>query len=65
MTRVTNYYSVNGEKLGKKTTGGSRIDYLTDALGSVTATVRQCVSGCIGTQGADICFGRGLLSIPE
>lgn len=38
---VTNYYTVNGEILGEKTTGSSRIDYLTDALGSVTATVNQ------------------------
>lgn len=38
---VTNYYSVGGEILGEKTTGGSRIDYLTDALGSVTATLNQ------------------------
>jgi hypothetical protein len=32
---VTNYYTVNGEIIGEKTTGGSRVDYLTDALGSV------------------------------
>jgi RHS repeat-associated protein len=38
---VTNYYSAGGELLGEKTVGGSRIDYLTDALGSVTATVDQ------------------------
>ena len=38
---VTNYYSVNGEIIGEKTTGSSRIDYLTDALGSVTATMDQ------------------------
>src|SRR5215471_12845080 len=38
---VTNYYTVNGALIGEKTTGGSRTDYLTDALGSVTATVNQ------------------------
>ena len=36
---VTNYYTVDGEILGEQTTGSSRIDYLTDALGNVTATV--------------------------
>jgi RHS repeat-associated protein len=35
---VTNYHTVNGRILGE-TTGGVRTDYLTDALGSVTATV--------------------------
>src|SRR5579863_4200382 len=38
---VTNYYTVNGALIGEKTVGGSRTDYLTDALGSVTATVNQ------------------------
>jgi len=38
---VTNYYTVEGEILGEKTTASSRIDYLTDALGSVTATLNQ------------------------
>src|SRR5579872_7128682 len=38
---VTNYYSVNGEVIGEKTAGGTRVDYLTDALGSVTATVNN------------------------
>jgi hypothetical protein len=41
---VTNYYTVNGEIIGEKTTGGSRVDYLTDALGSVMATVNLCSS---------------------
>jgi RHS repeat-associated protein len=36
---VTNYYTVNGEIIGERTAGSARIDYLTDALGSVTATV--------------------------
>jgi RHS repeat-associated protein len=35
---VTSYYSFGGEILGEET-GGVRRDYLTDALGSVTATV--------------------------
>src|SRR5215472_104284 len=38
---VTNYYTVNGALIVGKTAGGSRTDYLTDALGSVTATVNQ------------------------
>src|SRR5579872_6621671 len=38
---VTNYYTVNGGLIGEKTAGGSRTDYLTDALGNVTATVNQ------------------------
>src|ERR1043166_313193 len=38
---VTNYYTVGNEIIGEKTTGGSRVDYLTDMLGSVTATVNQ------------------------
>jgi len=40
---VTNYLTVNGEIIGE-TTGGVRTDYLTDALGSVTATVDQSAS---------------------
>src|SRR2546423_9960019 len=38
---VTNYYTVNGEIIGEKTGANARIDYLTDALGSVTGTVSQ------------------------
>ena len=38
---VTNYYAVDNDILGEKTTASSRIDYLTDALGSVTATLNQ------------------------
>ena len=38
---VTNYYTVNREIIGERTTGSPRVDYLTDALGSVTATVNQ------------------------
>ncbi|MCW5944132.1 MAG: hypothetical protein KIS66_18040 [Fimbriimonadaceae bacterium] len=37
---VTNYHTVNGRTIGE-TTDGVRTDYLTDALGSVTATVDQ------------------------
>ena len=35
------YYTVDGEILGEKAAGGQRLDYLTDALGNVTATVNQ------------------------
>jgi RHS repeat-associated protein len=37
----TNYYTVNGEIIGEQTTGQDRIDYLTDPLGNVTATIDQ------------------------
>ncbi len=37
---VTNYYAVNGRLIGEATIG-VRTDYLTDALGNVTATVDQ------------------------
>ncbi|MCW5941945.1 MAG: hypothetical protein KIS66_06920 [Fimbriimonadaceae bacterium] len=37
---TTNYHTVNGRTIGE-TTDGVRTDYLTDALGSVTATVDQ------------------------
>lgn len=37
---VTNYHTMNGEIIGE-TTSGVRTDYLTDALGSVTATMNQ------------------------
>jgi hypothetical protein len=40
-TTVTKYYSVNGQIIGEKVGSNSRVDYLTDALGSVTATVDQ------------------------
>lgn len=35
---VTNYFTVGGRILGEKTTGGTRIDYVRDHLGSVVAT---------------------------
>src|SRR5512135_3227648 len=38
---VTNYYSVNGELIGEKVGANARTDYLTDALGNVTATLNQ------------------------
>jgi len=41
---VTNYYTVNGEIIGEHTVGQSRLDYLTDALGSVVATVDQTLT---------------------
>ena len=41
---VTSYYTVNGEIIGERTTGQSRLDYLTDALGSVVATVDQTLT---------------------
>jgi RHS repeat-associated protein len=40
-TTVTKYYSVNGQIIGEKVGSNPRTDYLTDALGSVTATVDQ------------------------
>jgi RHS repeat-associated protein len=40
MVMKKSYYSVGGEIIGEKS-GGARTDYLTDALGSVTATVGQ------------------------
>lgn len=41
---VTNYYTVNGEIIGEQTSGQSRLDYLSDALGSVVATVDQTLT---------------------
>jgi RHS repeat-associated protein len=38
---VTNYYTDNGRIIGEKVGTNARTDYLTDALGSVTATVNQ------------------------
>ncbi len=38
---TTNYYTVDSEIIGQRTIGSPRMDYLTDALGSVTATVNQ------------------------
>ena len=38
---VTNYYTVNGQIIGEKVGAGARTDYLTDALGNVTATMNQ------------------------
>ena len=36
---TTNYYSVNGKIVGERIASGSRINYATDALGSVTGTL--------------------------
>ena len=41
---VTNYYSVNGVIIAEHTSGQSRLDYVTDALGSVIATVDQTLT---------------------
>jgi hypothetical protein len=41
MSMKKRYYTVNGEIIGEQTTGQERIDYLTDALGSVTTTLDQ------------------------
>jgi RHS repeat-associated protein len=41
---VTNYYSANGVIIAEHTTGQSRLDYVTDALGSVIATVDQTLT---------------------
>src|SRR5687768_3027800 len=38
---ITNYYSENGELVGEKVGTNARVDYLTDALGNVTATLNQ------------------------
>jgi hypothetical protein len=38
---VTNYYTIDGEIIGEKVGANARTDYLTDALGNVTATVNQ------------------------
>src|SRR5579859_3029400 len=38
---ITNYYSINGELIGEKVGTSARTDYLTDALGNVTATLNQ------------------------
>jgi len=40
----TYYYTVEGEIIGEHTLGQSRLDYLTDGLGSVVATVDQTVT---------------------
>jgi hypothetical protein len=42
---VTNYYTANGVLIGEKVGANPRADYLTDALGNVTATMNQ--SGAI------------------
>ena len=42
MTRaVTKVHTVHGEIIAETTVGSPRVDYLTDAIGSVTATVNQ------------------------
>lgn len=44
---VTSYYSINGNLVGERTASG-RTDYLSDALGSVTATAGS--SGAVGNR---------------
>ena len=41
---VTNYYTVNGEIIAEHTAGQSRLDYVTDGIGSVIATVDQTLT---------------------
>ena len=41
---TTYYYTVNDEIIGEHTFGQSRLDYVTDALGSVISTVDQTLS---------------------
>jgi RHS repeat-associated protein len=41
MTMKIQFHSIGGTIIGETTTGSPRVDYLTDALGSVTATVNQ------------------------
>jgi len=41
---VTNYYTIAGEIIGEHTAGQSRLDYVPDALGSVTATINQSLT---------------------
>lgn len=38
---TTSYYSIGGELIGEKVGTNARTDYLTDALGNVTATLNQ------------------------
>jgi hypothetical protein len=38
---TTSYFSINGELIGEKVGAAARTDYLTDALGGVTATLNQ------------------------
>ena len=41
MTMTIQYHSIGGRIIGETSTGSARVDYLTDALGSVTSTVGQ------------------------
>jgi RHS repeat-associated protein len=41
MATVKNYYTFGGELIGEQILGGERLDYLSDPLGNVTATVNQ------------------------
>jgi hypothetical protein len=48
MAMKKTYYSLNGEIIGERTPAFGRVDYLTDALGSVTATMNQS-AGIVNT----------------
>ena len=41
---TTYYYTANNEMIGEHTLGQSRIDYLTDSLGSIVTTVDQSLT---------------------
>ena len=58
---VVNYYSVGGRLQGEQPVGGSRVDYLTDALGSVTATSDE--SGSVRNGYAYAPYGRTLAKV--
>ena len=66
MTSATAYVSVDGEIISE-ITGGVRLDYLTDALGSVTATLDQTAAA---THRASICVlsdlsDQSILQVPQ
>ena len=65
---TTYYYTVNDEIIGEHTVGQSRLDYLTDALGSVVATIDQTLTtkstarykpygADLATTGAQVMYG--------
>jgi len=65
---TTYYYTVNNEIIAEHTLGQSRLDYVTDALGSVIATVDQTLTvqstarykpygATLASTGADLTFG--------
>ena len=65
---TTYYYTVNNEIIAEHTLGQSRLDYVTDALGSVIATVDQTLTvqstarykpygATLASTGNDLTFG--------